>query len=153
MSSIEQLCPRPLLAKTNQYRLNRNYKKSSSRFFKSPYPILQWNTACHAQRSTSVLWEGQNYISRRLNLFRPSSESLEQLAKTCDPVTFGRNHENIHDESYRKAGKLGTDAFSIGLDIINSQLVEAVRSNLLRGLLAQRPIRAELYNLNVYGCL
>ena len=100
-----------------------------------------------------LLYYGKDEISRRLNLFRPSSESLERLVEACDPATFGRNHEDVHDESYRKAGKLSTDAFTIGLDIVNSQLVNVIRNNLLRGLPAQKPIRAELYNLNVYGCL
>jgi hypothetical protein len=86
-----------------------------------------------------------------LNLFRPSPEVLEQLTNACDPATFGINDQDVYDESYRKAGKLSAGEFSTGLDVGN--LVKIVRNNLLCGMQAQKPVRAELYNLNVYGHL
>ena len=35
---------------------------------------------------------------------------------TCEPAGFGRNKENIYDESYRKAGKLSSD-FALHSDV------------------------------------
>ena len=84
-----------------------------------------------------------------MNLFHPSPEALERLADACDPATFGINDQDVYDESYRKAGKLSAGEFSTGLDVVN--LIKIVRNNLLRGRQAQKPVRAELYNLNVYG--
>lgn len=37
------------------------------------------------------------------------------------------------------------------LDISKLNLVQIVRGGLLHGMEAQKPIRAELYNLNIYG--
>jgi hypothetical protein len=86
-----------------------------------------------------------------LNLFRPSPEALARLANACDPATFGINNQDTYDESYRKAGKLSAGEFCTGLDVVNSKLIKIVRDNLLRGMQARKPMRAELYNLNVYG--
>jgi hypothetical protein len=84
-----------------------------------------------------------------LNLFRPSPEALEHLANACDPATFGKNDQDVYDESYWKAGKLSAGEFSMDLDVGN--LIKIVRNSLLCGMQAQKPVRAELYNLNVYG--
>jgi hypothetical protein len=86
-----------------------------------------------------------------LDLFRPSPEALERLANACNPATFGINNQDVYDESYRKAGKLSAGEFCMGLDVVNSKLIKIVRDNLLCGLQAQKPVRAEMYNLNVYG--
>ena len=90
-------------------------------------------------------------ISSQISLFYPSSESLELLDKACDPATFGRNKEDIYDESYRKARKLDVGSFMIGLDIVRLGLIKIIRENLVLGEEAAKPVRAELYNLNVYG--
>lgn len=37
------------------------------------------------------------------------------------------------------------------LDISKLNLISIIRRGLSRGLEAQKPIRAELYNLNIYG--
>ncbi|KAF8351737.1 hypothetical protein F5887DRAFT_1277540 [Amanita rubescens] len=73
-------------------------------------------------------------ISHWLKLHHCPNDSLEHLANTCEPACFGRNKENIYDESYRKAGKLSSDFFRPMLDVKEDKV-----------------IRAELYNLNVYG--
>ena len=31
-------------------------------------------------------------------------EALNQLERACEPATFGRNAEDVLDETYRKAG-------------------------------------------------
>jgi hypothetical protein len=86
-----------------------------------------------------------------LKLDHCSNESLEHLANTCEPAGFGRNNENIYDESYRKAGKLSSDFFRPMLDVKGVGLIDLVLERLLRGSKENKVIRAELYNLNVYG--
>ncbi|RPD55375.1 hypothetical protein L226DRAFT_554522 [Lentinus tigrinus ALCF2SS1-7] len=76
---------------------------------------------------------------------------LSPSAKTCQPATFGRNDQDVLDETYRKAGKLDSDAFMIGLDAGHAGLVETVRTSLFPGREETRTIEAQLYKLNVYG--
>jgi len=86
-----------------------------------------------------------------LKLHHCSNESLEHLANTCEPAGFGRNKENIYDESYRKAGRLSSEFFRPMLDIKAAGLINLIHERLLCGSKADKAIRAELYNLNVYG--
>lgn len=79
--------------------------------------------------------------------------NFEQLLKDCEPATFGRGGESIMDESYRKAGKLDTSAFSTTFDPYSVGIVDAVAHALIPKL-SQRTnttsgLRAELYKLNV----
>ena len=73
------------------------------------------------------------------------------LAKACDPATFGRNKDDVYDESYRKAKKLDAGSFIVGLDVVKLGLINVIRENLIFGEKSAKPVRAELYNLNVYG--
>ena len=82
-----------------------------------------------------------------------SEDALAHLAQACDPASFGRNGEDVHDESYRKAGKLDRGAFAVDLDLEKSGLMDVIRHNLLDAKNSQNAIRAELYKLNVYGTL
>ena len=87
----------------------------------------------------------------RMNLGTASADSLEHLAQTCDAATFGRDDEDVLDESYRKAGKLDIPNFAVGLGVETNGLMDVVRGQLLEGREAQQSIYAELYKLNVYG--
>ena len=82
-----------------------------------------------------------------------SEDALAHLAQACDSASFGRNGEDVHDESYRKAGKLDMGAFSVNLDLEKNGLMNVIRDNLLDGKNSQKTILAELYKLNVYGTL
>ena len=74
------------------------------------------------------------------------------MANTCEPAGFGRKKENVYDESYRKAGRLGSDFFRPMLDVkAVRKLTDLIRERLLGGSKEDKGIRAELYNLNVYG--
>ncbi|RPD63027.1 hypothetical protein L227DRAFT_561772 [Lentinus tigrinus ALCF2SS1-6] len=79
------------------------------------------------------------------------SEALDDLEKACDPATFGVDQRDVLDVSYRKSGKLDRDHFSLNVDIESIGLLEAVRIGLLSSNDEKKPIRAELYKLNVYG--
>jgi hypothetical protein len=81
----------------------------------------------------------------------PSTGNLESLAKACRPAAFGVNHEDVLDETYRKAGKLDSTDFAINLNIETSGLLESLRKSLFQCEDEERHIKAELYKLNVYG--
>ncbi|KAF8630097.1 hypothetical protein AX17_005495 [Amanita inopinata Kibby_2008] len=98
-----------------------------------------------------LLFYGGDENACRLNLQRPPEDSLRRLTDACDPATFGVGNENVYDESYRKAGKLSSKAFRPFLDLTNLGLPNLIRDRLLRGQAAKKLVRAELYNLNIYG--
>lgn len=87
----------------------------------------------------------------RLDFTEVSEDALHSLAEFCDPATFGRNNERVHDETYRKAGKLDVEHFCSGLRPEASGLLDQVRDLLLEGHKDSVGLRAELYKLNVYG--
>jgi hypothetical protein len=61
--------------------------------------------------------------------------------------------QNVHDESYRKAGKLDVSDFATGFSIERSGLVDVIRSELFEGPDSGMEVEAKLYKLNVYGKL
>ena len=76
---------------------------------------------------------------------------LENLAKACQPATFGRNQQDVYDESYRKAGKMDVANFATNLSPLHLGMIDTVHDTLLRGQHSGKMIRYELYKLNVYG--
>jgi hypothetical protein len=78
-------------------------------------------------------------------------DELEQLAQACEPATFGLNKEDVMDETYRKAGKMDNDRFAAQLAPDHTDLVKILRNYLLEGTDSTRPIKLELYKLNVYS--
>ncbi|RPD54608.1 hypothetical protein L226DRAFT_514969 [Lentinus tigrinus ALCF2SS1-7] len=106
------------------------------------------------QPADFTLYYGKGKDARQLDLSGTSAqdvEALDELEKACEAATFGRNAEAVLDETYRKAGKMDSDKFLLGLDVDKSRLVDIVRAGLLAGNDERRAIRAELYKLNVYG--
>lgn len=77
---------------------------------------------------------------------------MKQLADVCSPATFGRNDEDVLDESYRRAWKLDRSNFATNFSPLDHEvIVNALRSELLEGYDEKKPVRAELYKLNIYG--
>jgi len=77
---------------------------------------------------------------------------LAVLLETCQPATFGRDAQDVLDESYRKAGKLDRKDFALNIDLVSSNLLDKVHDALFGWEAHTRgDIRAELYKLNVYG--
>ena len=66
-------------------------------------------------------------------------------------ATFGVGNEHVHDELYRKAGKLNTEHFSVGFDPLSSGLLEVIQTELMEKDRDSPSIRADRYKLNVYG--
>ncbi|KAF7789986.1 hypothetical protein EIP86_000934 [Pleurotus ostreatoroseus] len=98
-----------------------------------------------------VYYGKKGHALGRVDFNDVSEDALAHLAQACDPASFGRNGEDVHDESYRKAGKLDRGAFAVDLDLEKSGLMDVIRHNLLDAKNSQNAIRAELYKLNVYG--
>ncbi|KZT01145.1 uncharacterized protein LAESUDRAFT_492397 [Laetiporus sulphureus 93-53] len=88
--------------------------------------------------------------ARRLDFATATEAELKSLADACDLATFGVNQNDVFDETYRKAGKLDTSKFALKFDPATSGLLDAFRGDLLEDD-KDKPIRAELYKLNVYG--
>ncbi|KAH8824969.1 hypothetical protein DL96DRAFT_1817580 [Flagelloscypha sp. PMI_526] len=78
-----------------------------------------------------------------------SVSALDELAKTCEPATFGKGGEDVLDEAYRKAGKLDNTRFAPLFDVSNTGVLAAAISGLGRD--PDERVHAELYKLNVYG--
>lgn len=89
--------------------------------------------------------------SSRINLSSATDTELAHLSDVCAAATFGRNQQDVLDESYRKARKLDCSEFACHFDAERSGLVKVACGELLVGEDSTRPIRAELYKLNVYG--
>ncbi|KAJ7790808.1 hypothetical protein B0H14DRAFT_3094621 [Mycena olivaceomarginata] len=82
-------------------------------------------------------------------------EHLIELAAACQKATFGLNQTNVLDKTYHKADKLNLDQFSAQLDVVSSDLMDAITSDILDGqdMDADMALVAELYKLNVYNPL
>ncbi|KAF9240166.1 hypothetical protein BU15DRAFT_87690 [Melanogaster broomeanus] len=64
---------------------------------------------------------------------------------------FGRNEEDVYDESYRKAWKMDKRNFTTVFSVQQAGLVNVIRSELLGRDDENRPINIQMYKLNVYG--
>lgn len=88
---------------------------------------------------------------RHINLAKATPDELEQLAQACEPASFGKKHENVFDETYRKAGKMDPECFASSLDLFHTDLMKIIRGYLLEGTQSKEIIKTELYKLNIYG--
>ena len=90
-------------------------------------------------------------LCRRIDLLHAPAAALDDLQRYCDPATFGVAQKDVLDTTFRKAGKLDRSHFALNFDVEHSGLLEVIRTGLFTGKEQGRPIRAELYKLNVYG--
>jgi hypothetical protein len=90
-------------------------------------------------------------VRRFVNLSAATPNDLGELSAACETATFGRGNEHVHDETYRKAGKLDREHFSCKLDEQLPKILDAIRPVLFTGGEEKTNIRTELYKLNVYG--
>lgn len=85
--------------------------------------------------------------------FPADSSSCGALAAACQPATFGVEHEDVLDETYRKAGKMDRGEFSISFESALGVFLEQAAKQLL-GISKEgvhEEVFVELYKLNVYG--
>ncbi|KAJ7476900.1 hypothetical protein B0H11DRAFT_1917326 [Mycena galericulata] len=86
-----------------------------------------------------------------VNLLKATSEQLDIVSAACQRATFGRNQEDVFDETYRKAGQMATKDFEIGFNLEKSGILGVVHAQLLQGFNdPEQRIDAELYKLNIY---
>lgn len=114
---------------------------------------LRWDTPDHdgsARKVDFPLAVSGTESSKAQALF-------EELLKACAPATFGRNNEDILDETYRKAGKLDRDQFSVDfhphdyaiIDAISQILLPQIDVGFMKERAEHRGVLAELYKVNV----
>jgi hypothetical protein len=105
----------------------RGYQATASYCCGGSLPIAQpqhvdstKSTVAKAQRTIALRWDllENNGSARKIEF--PLTEAqdhskaqafFDELIKSWAPATFGRNNEDILDESYRKAGKLDRSQF------------------------------------------
>jgi len=93
----------------------------------------------------------KNTHVRFVDFYHPTDAQLENLAKECQPATFGMNQQDVYDETYRKAGKMDVGRFSTQFHPANHGIIEVIRDVLLGNRVDLGSIRVEPYKLNVYG--
>jgi hypothetical protein len=85
------------------------------------------------------------------DLSAASPHGLDQLSAACEIATFGRGNERVHDETYRKAGKLDKENFACKVDEEVPKILDAIRPVLFTNGQEKTNIRTEFYKLNIYG--
>jgi len=91
----------------------------------------------------------KHILHSRIDFSSAGTDDLEALYRACKPAEFGRNGENVLDESYRKAGKMDLTSFATLFDPRSLRIHEEVSNVLLTQGFATMDM--ELYKLNVYG--
>ncbi|KAM7190469.1 putative 2og-fe oxygenase family protein [Rhypophila sp. PSN 637] len=84
--------------------------------------------------------------------FPAESESLSALIGDMQQATFGLGGKDVLDESYRKALKLDTTAFSTNFCPYTAGIMDTVSRILVPSVSENQTciVRAELYKLNIY---
>ena len=85
-----------------------------------------------------------------IDLANTDDASLQVLLEACQPAPFGVDNKDVLDETYRKAWKMDNSNFATRLDVVNTGILECIRSMLMQGN-ENKKIRPEMYKLNVYG--
>lgn len=89
-------------------------------------------------------------VPRSIPLAHTDEDSLAALSASGHPATFGQNHEDVFDETYRKARVLNKDQFSLKFTPEGAGLEPIIRKALAIGE-GRGGVEFELYKLNVYG--
>ncbi|KAF9475380.1 hypothetical protein BDN70DRAFT_908169 [Pholiota conissans] len=101
--------------------------------------------------SKSLLFYRSNGEAKFVDFAKPNEAQLKALADACSPASFGRDQEDIHDESYRKAGKMDTADFCTHFSPWDSGVLKTIIDSLFKTEGSFANVKAELYKLNVYG--
>ena len=81
----------------------------------------------------------------QIDLSNPTSPNLQALLEACDPVVKD-------SDTHPKAWKLENPNFSTRFDVLDTGIVEHVRSRLAKGgFVPLESVRVELRELNVHG--
>ncbi|TFK75536.1 hypothetical protein BDN72DRAFT_757174 [Pluteus cervinus] len=93
-----------------------------------------------------LFYERQDKTAGLLSLASATTAQLEDLNNACLPATF-----EAFGGPYLKARKLGVDHFMSNFDLHALDIVDMVRQELVEGPNQNKPIEAELYELNMYA--
>lgn len=88
--------------------------------------------------------------ARCIDLANADDASLQVLLEACQPAPFGVDNKDVLDETYRRAWKMDNANFATRLDVVNTGILESIRSMLMQGN-ENKKFRPEMYKLNVYG--
>ncbi|KAJ7476898.1 hypothetical protein B0H11DRAFT_2281545 [Mycena galericulata] len=117
---------------------------------KSP-PMCSGTCQIPQDQNTLIYGFKEDGTAKWVDLSKATPEQLDIVSAACQRATFGRNQEDVLDETYRKAGQIATKDFKIGFDPYTSGIIDQVHGQLLEGFNdSEKSIRAELYKLNIY---
>ncbi|KAF7426377.1 hypothetical protein PC9H_008745 [Pleurotus ostreatus] len=80
---------------------------------------------------STTLFFGRGGTTGQLDLRNPEDAQVQLLVKLCEPATFGRNQEDLLDETYRKAGKMDIENFAMNIDFGQLHISDKISSELL----------------------
>ncbi|KAJ6452252.1 hypothetical protein C8R45DRAFT_1041040 [Mycena sanguinolenta] len=116
------------------------------------HPVCTGSSQISAEEATLVYGLKNDGSARWIDLANATPAELDALSDACQKATFGRNHEDVLDETYRKAGQMSAKDFTIRFNVEKSGILAHVHAQLLEGFnKSDKRIKAELYKLNVYG--
>jgi hypothetical protein len=106
------------------------------------HPItIRWDSAASIEKLTLPLSNG---------VVAEENDPIMKLVADTQPASFGFQGKDVIDESYRKASKLDTTAFSTNFCPYESGIIDVIGQTLLpKHPSSSQGIRAELYKLNV----
>ncbi|KZV60965.1 hypothetical protein PENSPDRAFT_659252 [Peniophora sp. CONT] len=132
---------------TDQYTEDAVSALSSTIIDKAPY----FGSLPLPAPAFELFFKDKNGQAHSVNLASAATEQLSALAEACSVAPFGRGAESVVDDTYRKAGKLDLPNFAIPFQPEGTALGAGIRECVLGGAESKRPVRFELYKLNVYG--
>ncbi|KAK2052717.1 hypothetical protein LY76DRAFT_583010 [Colletotrichum caudatum] len=112
----------------------------------APPVTVRWNDSREQAHGRKVAFPVQQA--------EESQASFVQLVQGCQPATFGRNSQEILDETYRRAGKMDESAFCTSFNPYEHGIIDTVLHSLAptdKSSAVKRGVRAELYKLNIYS--
>ncbi|KAJ6482620.1 hypothetical protein C8R45DRAFT_871444 [Mycena sanguinolenta] len=116
------------------------------------HPVCTGSSQISTEEATLVYGLKNDGSAKWINLANATPAELDALSDACQRATFGRNHEDVLDETYRKAGQMTAKDFMIRFNVEKSGILAHVHARLLEGFnKSDKGIKAELYKLNVYG--
>jgi hypothetical protein len=102
---------------------------------------IRWDSATSFEKLTLPL---------SIDVVAGETDPIAKLVADTQPASFGLQGKEVIDESYRKASKLDTTAFSTNFCPYGSGIIDAIGQTLLpKNPSSCQGIRAELYKLNV----
>ncbi|KAF7361148.1 Fe2OG dioxygenase domain-containing protein [Mycena sanguinolenta] len=115
-------------------------------------PVCTGSSQISTEEATLVYGLKNDKSARWIDLANAAPAELNALSDACQKATFGRNQEDVLDETYRKAGQMSAKDFTIRFNVEKSGILAHVHARLLEGFnKSDKRIEAELYKLNVYG--